>query len=438
MVCYAVARRVDRDDFVGVWNRFRVDIDFARLFIAEKDRLPRSVDVHGPQMMIMDLRSVDIFPARIEELPVIEDGGRVVLFDIAREFADILAVGTAAVDCRDGRQPALNEAVAARRAEDDISVRKIARLDIVVVAERELTQIFAVDPDLVEIVMFRSFFEIGEENLFAVVTYGRVAERAFFVAYEGFRFAGREVEYAQFAAVVRFERPIFRIERRIVAEIGVPMGIEAGLADGEDDFVRASQIVCIIVQKALRFNRFRLFAEREIIVEEPRALLQRYGDYVRSLFNRALRNRNGDMAEDAGIVGGREPIRIFPVVGKGRNLQRFLGNAVCRNRDFRRAGFVRPRDADDEIERSVGRFVGILKFDFRGETQSERVEFKIAQVHCEPIERLILSDDVSADDAPVRLVQRLPVGRVILEFGAARVRTSDLKDDVRFVLRRSC
>ena len=138
MLAHAVAGRDRRDDLIAPGNRLYADKEHIFELISEQDRLPRSVRIHRPEMMIRNLFAVDVLPARIRQLAVVQNPRLVVLLHVRRQHADILPVRPATVNRRDVRQPALNVPHAARRTERDIAVGKIARFHVVVRARRYL------------------------------------------------------------------------------------------------------------------------------------------------------------------------------------------------------------------------------------------------------------------------------------------------------------
>ena len=144
----AVARRERRDDLVRARNRLGVDHDGPWILVAEVDRLPRAVGIDDPQMVIMHLAAVDVFPAGIEDASVGQRPRRVVVLDVAGELADVLALAVAAVQHRHLGQPAVHPAFAAARNEHDAAIGQVAGLDVVPGAVGQLAQPAAVGVDL--------------------------------------------------------------------------------------------------------------------------------------------------------------------------------------------------------------------------------------------------------------------------------------------------
>ena len=83
MLSPAVARRVDEDDSARAGDGLRVDEHAARAHVAEIDHLPRSVRVDAPEMVIMDLAAVHVFPPLKDHSSVMKYTRGVVMFDVS-------------------------------------------------------------------------------------------------------------------------------------------------------------------------------------------------------------------------------------------------------------------------------------------------------------------------------------------------------------------
>ena len=185
----------------------------------------------------MDLAAIDVFPARVEHAAVGQRPGRVVLFVVAGDGADVLAVGVAPVHDGDLREPAVDPALAAGGDEDDVAVGQVGGLDVVVGAVGELAQAGAIGVDLVEVVLLRAAFAIAEEDLLAVVVDLRVAHAAARVVEQGGEFARGQVPAVELGA---FAPGLALRVVGVVADVGVPMAVGlVQLAGGEDEIVHA-------------------------------------------------------------------------------------------------------------------------------------------------------------------------------------------------------
>ena len=138
MLASAVTGRENTDDFVRSGNGFRRQHGDVRTLVAVVDHLPRSVRVHRPEMMVRNLFPVNVFPPHIDNLPVGENPGRVVLLDVARQLANIGAVGVTFMNRPDLRQPAVDPAFGSRGTEDNRIVRQVRRLVVVPAWGREI------------------------------------------------------------------------------------------------------------------------------------------------------------------------------------------------------------------------------------------------------------------------------------------------------------
>ena len=141
MLRQSVPWREGADDFspVGVWNRLRTEHTCARRLVPVEDHLTRPVLTHRPEVVIVRLRTIDVFPAHIDNLTVRQRPRRVVLLDVARERAQ-RPVGEPFVERSHLRQPAFDVAFRARRAEDDRIVGEPRRLVVVPAGLREVAR----------------------------------------------------------------------------------------------------------------------------------------------------------------------------------------------------------------------------------------------------------------------------------------------------------
>jgi hypothetical protein len=160
----SVAGREDRHHFRRSRNRLGVDHQDARMLVPVEYHLRGAVRVGGPQMMVVDLGSVDIFPALIQDAAVGQRPRRVVVFHIGRQRAEVSAVGVAAVQHGDLGQPALDPALAAAGDEHDAVVGQIGRFDVVVGPVGQLPQVAAVHVDLVQMIVLGAAGPVREQD----------------------------------------------------------------------------------------------------------------------------------------------------------------------------------------------------------------------------------------------------------------------------------
>ena len=235
VLALAVPGREAGHHLVRAGNGLGVDHHDAGVQVAVPDHLGGAVGVGGPEMVIVDLAAIHVFPARVEDAAVGQRPGRVVLLVVAGDGADVLAVGVAAVQDGHLRQPAVDPALAAGGDEDDVAVGQVGGLDVVVGAVGELAQAGAVGIDLVEVVLLRAAFAIAEEDLLAVVMDLRIAHPAARVIEQRGELAGGQVPAVELGA---FPPGLAVRVMGVVADVGIPMAVGlVDLARGEDEVV---------------------------------------------------------------------------------------------------------------------------------------------------------------------------------------------------------
>ena len=232
----AVAGRADQHHAVRARDRLGVEIDVAGVEIAEVDGLAGAVGVHRPEVVIVDLRAIDVFPAGVEDSPVGQHPGRVVLLEVRRELAEVAAVGVAAVEIGHLGQPAVDPAPAAGGNENDAAVGQEAGLDVVVDAGGQLPQSAAVGSDLVEVVRVLAASTIGEDDPPAVVIDARVADGPLRIVDQHGHLAAGEAQLAEPAALAV---ALLMSVGREIAEVGIPVLVEDA-PHGEDNLLGAT------------------------------------------------------------------------------------------------------------------------------------------------------------------------------------------------------
>ena len=233
----AMAGREARHDFVRAGDRLGVNHHDAGVVVAVPGHLGGAVGVGGPEMMVVDLAAIHVFPARVEQAAIGQRPGGIVLLVVAGDGADVLAAGVAAIQDGDLREPAVHPALAARGDEDDVAVGQVGGLDVVVRAVRELAQAGAIGVDLAEVILLGAALAIAEEDLAAVVVDLRVAHAAARVIEQRGELARGQVQAIELGA---FPPCLARRVVGVVADVGIPMPV--GLVDparGEDDIVHA-------------------------------------------------------------------------------------------------------------------------------------------------------------------------------------------------------
>ena len=220
-------------------NRFGVDHHRVGVHVSVVDHLAGAVRVHRPQMVIADLAAVDVFPSLVQNPPVGHHPRRVFLFRVGRELADLRPIAVATVEDRNLGKVAGHPSIAAAGAEDDTPVGQVGRLEVVERSVGQLPQAGAVDVDFVKVIVGLPAFAIGEEDLLAVVVELRIADAALGIVEERRDFARLHVHPAEPPAVVVIlaVRP-----DDVIAEVGVPVTVRVGLADGENDLFHVALV----------------------------------------------------------------------------------------------------------------------------------------------------------------------------------------------------
>ena len=168
------------DDLGAVRNgaRFGEDVGPRRLVPVER-LLVRAVRIHRPERLNAPERLVGIFPARKDNAPVVHHGGQIFRFAVRRDDVNVFPVGIAAGHRERVRHGhAADVAVLAAGAERDLAVGRIDRIEVVVVAERELLKPGAVQIAFVKVERLVALRFKREEELFAVVGDFRTPEGA--------------------------------------------------------------------------------------------------------------------------------------------------------------------------------------------------------------------------------------------------------------------
>ena len=161
--------------------RFGEHVGPRRLVPVER-LLVRAVRIHRPERLNAPERLVGVFPARKDNAPVVHHGGQVFRFAVRRDDVNIFAVGIAARNRERVRHGhAADVAVLAAGAERNFAVGRIDRIEVVVVAERELLKAGAVKIAFVKVERLVALRFKREEELFAVVGDFRAPEGAFVV-----------------------------------------------------------------------------------------------------------------------------------------------------------------------------------------------------------------------------------------------------------------
>ena len=119
------------------------------MHVAVEDHLPRSVRISGPKVMELDAAAIHVFPTHVEDAPVGKHPGRVVVIVIARDHANVAAIGIAAIQRGHARKPAVDEPTTTAGTEHNVSIRQVRRFDIVKGPACQLPQFAAVRIHLV-------------------------------------------------------------------------------------------------------------------------------------------------------------------------------------------------------------------------------------------------------------------------------------------------
>ena len=242
----AVAGRKNRHDFLRLRDRLGIDHDRGGMHVAVIDHLAGPIRVRGPKVMIVHLRTVDVFPSLIQQASVGQRPRRVVVLEIRRNGADVRTVCVAAVQHGHLGQPALDPTIAAAGYEDDPVVGQVTGLEVVMGAVGQLPQIRAIHIDFVEVIVGRFCFAVRKEDLLSVIMDDGIAHRSLGILEDRRHLAGSQFQPAQLPAVAIGQSVLVV---RVVTEVGVPVPIFAGLTQCEDDFLDA--LVREILQQQL-------------------------------------------------------------------------------------------------------------------------------------------------------------------------------------------
>ena len=192
MLALAVPGREARHHLVGTGNRLGVDHHGPGMLVAVPDHLGGAVGVLGPEMVVVHLAAIHVFPAGVKNPSVGERPGRIVLLVVARDRTDVVPVAVAAVHDGHLGQPAIDPPLAAGGHEDDVAVGQVGRLEIIIVAVGELAQARAVGADFEEMVGLGSPLAIAEEDCLAVVADLGIANAAPGIVEQRDELAGRQ------------------------------------------------------------------------------------------------------------------------------------------------------------------------------------------------------------------------------------------------------
>ena len=218
----AVAGAEAGDNLVRAGDGLGVDHRDTRMQISKPRHLRGAVGIRGPEVMEMNLAAVHIFPARVEDASVGQRPGRVVVFVVAGERADVRAVGVAAMQHGDLREPAVHPALAPAADEDDAAVGKVGGFNVVEGAAGQLLQVAPVTVDFVKVILLRPAGPVAEESFLSVVTHLRIPRAAGLVREERRQFARAKVQAVELRALgVGFAFGVVRV----VAEVRIPMTV---------------------------------------------------------------------------------------------------------------------------------------------------------------------------------------------------------------------
>jgi len=244
--------RKRRHDLARVRDRLGIDHHIARMLIAKIDHHVGPVGVDRPEVMVQELIAVDVLPAHVQHSAVGQHPGRVFLFRVVGQHADVGAVRVAAVQRGNLGLPARHEPVATAGTENDRVVGSVDGLDIVVRPVGQLPEIRAVDADFVQVVGRSPAPAIREQDFLAVVVDVRIADSALWIVQQHRQLAGFQVEAAESSAVAegvfevfdrvgrRGRRVVARVAVGVMSEIAVPVVVPRH-ALGKDDLLAANQ-----------------------------------------------------------------------------------------------------------------------------------------------------------------------------------------------------
>ena len=150
--------------FVGLHERGR-----AQHAIAEQSAQARAVGIDRPEALDRNGRSIDIFPAAVEDPPIFHDRRSEVVEIVGRQSLHMAAVTIAAVEDRCGRCPAIGEGGFPVGKKGNRIVGQPAGIEVVRVVIGQLCQIRSIDIDGVELQLVLDRLLPTEQDGLAVV-----------------------------------------------------------------------------------------------------------------------------------------------------------------------------------------------------------------------------------------------------------------------------
>ena len=237
-----VITRINKDDLARLRDWLGVNEHFARRLVAIIDLLLGPIRVHRPQVMERHRVAVHIIPTRVQDASVGQDARGVLGDRTGRQHPQAGPVGIAAKQDGDRREPAKHIPLAARRTKRDPAVRQVRRLHVVPIATGDLPQAGPVGGDLVEIIVMRPAFPVGEQDPLRVVTDLRIADAALRIVQQYREPPGLGVETAEPRAVSAMQP--FILAGAGITKVRVVMlaRIPPGMALGKDNVRRDDRV----------------------------------------------------------------------------------------------------------------------------------------------------------------------------------------------------
>ena len=236
----------DRDHLAGSRNAASVHHRRREIGVVPvKFRLAGAVDVHREERLRVNLPAVVVIPTGVNDATVLDDLRVVDRYLVDRNAAEEAALRVARVKVRNLRPPAVGDLRATGRAEEEIAVREVNRLNVGdAETERDLTRLFRFNIVFVEVeIVFREALAHRENDSFAVPRDVGVANRA----------VRRRNENLVFERSVRLEGREAKLAARFAVDAEVEVGF-VGNVFGVGVMARADNVMLRVNERRRVFD----------------------------------------------------------------------------------------------------------------------------------------------------------------------------------------